>query len=298
MPIITPKEVETATTPHSPRSITAETSQALAPIEEVVPAQIDVAPPKAEPKDELLSPRFAALARQQKDLRRQQAELRAREEEMKTRLARYEQDYIPKSKLTEDPLGVLGSNGISYDKLVELAVQYPTLNDPVIKQIREEITSIKEEKSQAQKLNEEAQKKNYETALNQIRIEAKLLIDSDSSFETVKESDASEAVVALIEETFKEEGRLLSVQEAAQLVEDHLVEDFVRMASFKKVKARLQPTTVSAVAPQSDDPVPKKTPSQQPIKTITNAAMTAPSRPLSQKDRIARAIAVFNGEQI
>lgn len=298
MPIISPKEISSATSTVSP--VTSAQRLAAAAQPAAVPAAAVVEPAEAltekpDPKEELLSPRFAALARQQKEIRRQQAELRAEKEKMSAEIARYQSDYIPKAKLTEDPLGTLSSNGISYDQLVELAVQYPTSNDPVIKQIRDELTAIKEEKTQRQKLDEETQAKNYETAVNQIRNEAKLLIDSDAAFETVKEEGQQDAVVALIEETFKDEGRLLSVEEAAQMVEEFLIEDAMRKANLKKVKARLQPP---APAPLPEVNGTKQSPKPPTIKTITNAALSAPSKPLTAADRRARAIAIFRGEQI
>lgn len=298
MPIISkaeaPSNVITASTGAMGKFVATQPPAQEVPVAESSEAMPGEAAAATESKEEMLSPRLVALTRQH---RRQQAEFRAREEEMKKKLAAYEQDYIPKNKLLEDPLGVLNAQGVTYDKLVEYATQYPTMNDPVIKQIREELSAIKEEKTQSQKLQEETQAKQYEQALNTIRNEAKMMIDSDPAYETVKEEGQQETVVALIEETFREDGRLMSVEEAAQQVEDALIEDAVRKANLKKVKLRLQPAQTAAVeSPLAQAVAQKKPPQNQPIRTITNAATSVPSKPLSASDRRARAMAAFRGE--
>jgi hypothetical protein len=88
--------------------------------------------------------------------------------------------------------------------------------------------------------------------------------------------------VDLIEKTFKEDGILLSVEEAAKEVEDELVSQLSKYAQkIKKLQQKFAPQ--SKAAPQQ--PVNNKTAGQQqqPGKTLTNSM--GASRPLSTRER-------------
>jgi hypothetical protein len=125
-------------------------------------------------------------------------------------------------------------------------------------------------------------KQAYETAIKQLGNEAKILVDSDPSYELIKAQDATGAIVELIEETHKETGVLMSVEEAAKEIENHLYEEALKLSQLEKVKKGLQPppAVVSEVA---------ETPA---IKTLTNA-QAGSGRPLTAKER---AIMAFQGK--
>lgn len=265
--------------------------------------QLEVASEQASPvkevakvAEEKLSPRFMALARAQKEMRRQQEAIKAQEASLKQRSESYEKDYIPKTRLVEDALGVLEENGITYDQLVQMAMSRTNPMTQEVKPLLAKIESIEKTIAEQRTSAEENQKKSYEQAMNQIRSEAKALIDSDPAFITIKESEQVEAVSALIEERFKEEGILLSVEDAAKEVEDYLLEDSLKVTNFTKVKAKLAPPTEATPPPKKlEDALAQRPATPQPIKTITNAQTTALSRPLSAAQKRERAILAFQG---
>lgn len=278
MPTIT-KAAEIPSAPIEPKLKQTSTSEAV-PTEE------------AQPQEKALSPQHVALARKEKALRSQSQALKAREDALKARESEYETNYIPKSKLSErfksDPVALMQEHGLSYDQLANLILNQPSQQDQALQKLQAELQSIKEAQETAVKQGEEQQKKSYEQAVHQIRTEAKLLIASDASYETIKETGSEEAVVELIKETFEKEGTLLTVEDAAKEVEDYLVEEALKYAQLKKVQARLNPPTVAEALKQQITEKPQ-------IKTITHA-ITASTKPSSDKDRRQRAILAAQGK--
>lgn len=247
---------------------------------------------ETKPQEKALSPQYVALARKEKALRSQAQALKTREDALKARESEYETNYIPKSKLTErfksDPMGLMQEHGLTYDQLTNLILNQPSVQDQALQKLQAELQEIKSSQARAQQQSEEQQTKAYEQAVNQIRNDAKLLIASDASFETIKETGSEEAVVELIRETFDKSGVLLNVEDAAKEVEDYLVEEALKYAQLKKVQAKLNPPTVGEALKQQINEKPQ-------IKTITHA-ITASTKPSSDKDRRARAILAAQGK--
>lgn len=79
----------------------------------------------------------------------------------------------------------------------------------------------------------------------------------------------------------------MTVEEAAQAVEEHLAEEALRLAKLKKITAKLQ-----APAPKSPEQKPAA-PTQQPPKTLSNQ-MDSP-KPMSARER---AILAFKGGKV
>jgi hypothetical protein len=84
--------------------------------------------------------------------------------------------------------------------------------------------------------------------------------------------------MTLIEKTYRETGEVLDVSEALQLVEDHLINESLRIASINKVQSKLQPQ----MKPQTMQPQ---------MKTLTNK-----DNARVQETRKARALAAFHGQ--
>lgn len=258
-------------------------------------------------KDPALSRQFAQLARQEKTLRakaqQQEAQFKAREAELVRReaeLASRQPDlskYIPKDRLKQDPLGVLAEAELSYDQLTQEYINRQSV-DPVVmstmNQLKAQIEELKAEAAKGKETAKSAEQNQYQAALRQIETDTVATVKADPvRFEAITKTGKSsiKEVVKLIEETYQQDGVLLTVEEAAQQVEDYLVEENYKMASkIDKIKRRL-----GGVAPQ---PTPAKTSpvgtqaQQKPgMKTLTNA--TSGTRPLSARER---AIAAFKGE--
>lgn len=264
--------------------------------------------PKVEEKpeqDPALKRQFEQLARQERQNRlkvqQQQADIKAKEDALNAREAainakdqEYKSGYISKDRIKQDALQVLAEAGISYDDVTnQILNQVPT--DPrvnaTISRLEAKIAEL-EGKTQAQETNwKQQQAESYQSAVKQIEADAKSLIKSDpTGFEAVsKTPGAIKEVVKLIEETWHKDGILLSVEEAAQEVENYLIEEGVKTyTQIEKIKKRLAESSTKT-KPEEKTPQPQQT--QTPMKTLTNKASS--TRQLSAKER---AILRFKGE--
>lgn len=148
-----------------------------------------------------------------------------------------------------------------------------------------EIKAAREEAKALRDAQEQGQQQSYKQAVAQIRAEAGKLVFTDPAYEMIKATNSVGDVVELIEETFKADGQLLSVEEACQAVEDHLLEEAMKLTKVKKLQQRL----AAPAAPQKQ--VTKNEQPQPTSKTLTNT-MSA-QRPMSARER---AIAAMQGK--
>lgn len=260
------------------------------------------------PKEELLSSQYAVLARKEKALRakaaaqdaqlkQREATLTAREAELASKANPNLSNYISKDQLKQNALGVLSELGISYDQLSQEALMSQSPEMQALRQYRQEmdqeLQKVREEQANTRKSYDQQQAQAYQQALNQIRTETKQLVFTDPNFETIKETGSVNDVVDLIEQTFKEEGTLLTVEQAAQMVEDHLVEEALKISRIRKISERLKPVEKPTAAQSQATGAPQQSKSAQPqqMKTLTNSVGS--TRPLTAKER---ALLAFRGE--
>lgn len=243
---------------------------------------------KADTKtsEEPLSAHYAILARKEKAIRQRDQQLKAREAAIKAQedaakltppTPSFDQSkFVDKERLTQDPFAVLSELGLSYDQLTELAMNAPkpeqlaVLNE--MKALKAEIAAMKGETKKS--FEQQAQEQRNQ-AITQIRNEVKHLITNDVQFETIKATDSIDDVVSLIEKVYDKDGILLSVEEAAQQVEDYLIDEAIKIAKLSKIQQRLQPKPAEVKTPTDAE--------KQPLKTLTNSI--ASSRQLSARER-------------
>ncbi len=252
--------------------------------------------PKAEvtapkPEEAPLSTQYAQLARKEVALRAQAKAIKAREDALKLAEApkpqspREEIDpskYISVEEFRKAPWKYLQQTGVTYDQVTQEALNAPS---PEAMQMMQTVEALKAE-IQALKTDQEGTKKNYaeqqdaqyKQAVNQIRAEVKQLVFTNEEFEACKATNSVDDVVELIEKTFKEEGYLMNVEDAAKQVEDYLAEEAYKLSQLKKIQARLKPKG-------QEDPAAKEvsTDPKQPQKTLSNAM--SGSRQLTARER-------------
>jgi hypothetical protein len=278
-----------------------QTAQEAAP--EETPA---AAPPK--PADTPLSRQYAQLARQERALRAKaqqqdqalkarEAALQAREADLTTKDQTYSKGYIQQERLQKDTLTALAEAGVPFEKVYEQLTEHligtpvdPRVNAEMAR-LKAEIADLKSANDNSRKSYEQQQQSSYQQALKQIEMDARSLVKSDpATYEAISKTGTVREVVKLIEETYKKDGRLMSVEEAANEIENYLVEENYGMATrIEKIKRRI---TQAGQPKPSDAKTPTQKGQTQPgMKTLTNAA--ASSRKLSAKER---AILAFKGE--
>ncbi len=265
--------------------ITAQQELPKASAVEPAPASIEATQEPAPASPEKLSPQFAALARKEKALRMEAQKLKAERDAWKADQDKYKTgDYIPKERLTKETLAVLSEAGLTHDQVAELLLSAPQQQDPTIAKLMARIDELEGKTTKVETDFKDQQTKSYEQAVNQIRNEAKVLIDSDEAYETIKATNNVESVVEHIKQTFEKDGVLLSVDEAANEVEELLVEEAIKMASLNKIRQKLQP-------PAEEKKPLEQAKQQQPLRTLTHdLSASSNKQSLSAKDRYQRAI--------
>jgi hypothetical protein len=231
------------------------------------------------PKQDPLSPQFAALARQQKALRAESMRAKAEREAWMAEKAKYETDYIPKSNLKQAALEALRKGEIPYDEVAQEMLREDV--NPELARLQAEIAELKAGQDKFKTQAEERQSAEYKAALKQITTDVTEMIAQGDDFELIREMGQTEAVVELIEDTFKEEGRIMSNEEAAKQVEEYLLEEALKVAQMNKIKQRLTPAQESQ----------QKSATPQKLQTLSNAVGT--TKPMSARER---AILAFKGE--
>lgn len=297
MPSITPSNLTAPAAPQAQTSAveaTRELPQQLGAEEASVAAETKPAP--ADP----LSPKFAALAREQKLLRQQQREIQEQRKAIEAERQTIEQSKQWKQRITQDPYGVMLEAGLTADQVAALMLQQPNPEEQKYSLLQQELKQIKESQEQAKQEALRIQQQQYADAVGQIRSDVESLVSADDTYETIKTMGATEAVVALIEETYHKDKRLMSIDEAAKEVEEYLVEEAYKIAQIKKIRAKFNP------APEQQDPLKQlsnqKSLQQQPAQskqqmtTLSNRALNSSAKPMTNKERRERAILAFQGK--
>jgi len=227
-----------------------------------------------------LSPQFAALAKAKRALQVKERELAQREAALNGQPPAAADDVI--AKLKANPLGVLQEAGVTYDQLTEAILA--NQSNPDIVGLKAEIKALKEELTgQLASRDQQAEMQ----VLAEIRREAERLVQAEpEKYEAIRLAKGEDYVKDLVHRTWKETGELLSTEEAADLVENQLLEEALPFAKIKKVQSRLTPPVEQAV--QTPAPQPKA--NTKVMRTLTNRDSASPIM-----DRRARAIAAMMG---
>lgn len=231
--------------------------------------------PAADPR---FSKKFAALSRREKQLKAKEAAYSKRLAELEKRLEKPEPESIPepvpeiplKNRLRTDPLKALAEIGLPYEKLTELALNDGNLTpDMQMKLMREEIESGY--KSKFEELEKRISDKDQtdKTARydriqkNYMRKVGDFVDKNPETYEFVKANDASNVIYDVVEQHYKESGKILTIKEAADAVESHFEGEAEKLLKLKKVGARLKAFM--------DQPKEPKTPTPNKPVTLTNA---------------------------
>lgn len=257
-------------------------------------------------EDPALSRQFAQLARQERALRAKQQQqdqaFKAKEAELAAREAALSKtqfdpkDYVRRDRLQQDALGTLEAEGIAtYDDIAQRAISRQPI-DPVLQRtidsLKSQIDELKQSNETSSKSYQAQQQAAYDSAVKQIDVDARALIKNNpAEYEAIAKTGTVKQVTKLIIDTYNKDGILMTVEEAAQEVENYLVDENYKMStSISKIQKRM----AAANASQSKSDVKtqaNKGQTQPGMKTLTNAASS--TRQLSAKER---AVLAFKGE--
>jgi hypothetical protein len=284
-----------------PKLRQSTTDEATEVTEEVVEDAAPKAPTPSEEhkmmlrREKALRIKAQQIAAQEKAAAERLKALEAREAALTAKDQTYSQDYVPKSRLQSNTFEALAEIGLTAEQIAE---SYNSLQSPLDPRVQQHIAKLEarlakldEQAAQSQKAQENQQAEAYQAAVKQIEADAKKLVYTDPQFEAVKATNSVKDVVELIEKNYAETGEVLSVEEAARMVQDHLEEELSKYSQLQTIQKRLQRNASknSAQAPKEQSPATPKQPQQ--MRTLTNAS--ASTRQLSARER---ALLAFKGE--
>lgn len=221
-----------------------------------------------------LSPQFAALAKQKRALQVKESELKEREAKLAASGATEGPDKLIE-RLKSQPLSVLQEHGVTYEQLTN-AILNGEQGNPEIQALKEELKALKGEVKETFQTREQQQE---EAALTEMLFEAEDLAKEGEDFALIREQDAYEKVLRLIEGTYRKTGRVMDVRTAMERVESELLTNAEKLARLGKVQSKIAPPAPPPLQPQ-----------QRQMRTLT--ARDSSSAPMSARQR---AIAAFQG---
>lgn len=248
--------------------------------------------PEAAKADPKVSSRFAALSRKERALVQAQQEIVAQKAEIAAQLKKI-QDFETEWK--NDPTKAAESRGLTYAEWTNRVLNdgKPTPEQQVLS-VREELDRFRKEQEKkeadARDAQAKAAKDENESVINEFKASVREFIKKDEdAYELINLHDASELVMATVEQYFAQTKKILGTKEACDLVEAHLEEQVMKSTETKKWKAKASPQPKEEPKSKAD------TAPQQ--KTLTNSMTSSAPGFLpaaTENERIKRAMAALD----
>lgn len=178
---------------------------------------------------------FAALSKRQKELFLREQELTARQNKLK------ELEEIEALR-EANPLEYIKKKGLNFEDLMQKALkdgEEPSLEDKLAaiqKRLDDEMKSREEEKKKLQEESEKAKKEAEQKFIDDYKkkIETDIKAEGDK-YELINTQNAHGLVYSVIEEYWEKNREVMSIQDAADKVEDYLVGEAKKLLALKKL---------------------------------------------------------------
>lgn len=257
------------------------------------------------PKEDRISSKLELLIRREQAAVARERAAKEKELELEEKLKRIEEFESSKGN-SKKALELLGLN---YDELTKSMLSDGNIPPEVqIKKMDEKFNRFVEEQKRAELQREEDAKRaaaeregraidNFKTEINTY------LKDNAAKYELIHFEGQEDLVYEVIDEHYKRTldektgiGKVMSIEEAAEKVEQHLTDKYDKSRNINKVK---QLWAAGPKAVQSAIEQIKKAQQQPQQKTLTNQAAASQqkprTKPLTDEERVQRAIAYARG---
>ncbi len=238
-----------------------------------------------------LSPQFAALAKAKRAAQVKEAELLAREERLKA--AETGERFTPeqlKERIKGNALEFILEHGGSYDQLTNEVLKSMEGGGPALTKVeqdlRTELKTLRDELSEYKKTQTDSKTSETDRSIARMQTQADQIIATDDAYQLIRETNSNSEVSDLIKRVLKEDGEVLSVKDALDLIENDLLEESLKFARIKKVQSQLTQQQTQASPGQDGGRSPQ-------LRTLSNRDTASPII-----DRKARAIAAFHGKKL
>lgn len=254
-------------------------------------------PPAAAKAPDPMAPKFAALAKKDRAARAALDAAKAKEAEIAKREAAIaERERIWEEEWKKSPLEALKKRNVSYQDITNAALSDGKFEPTVeIKRVQDEIQNLRKENEEKERRQQESQKEAQAAAEAQAVEQykgniGKHIAANAEKYELTKLYDASELVFQTVESHFERTQKVLSLDEACQLVEDYLESELERTSKESK---KFQAKFLAQKAAEKDEKGAGKTST-----TISNHMQTSSAPSMlpakTENDRIQRALAALS----
>lgn len=260
------------------------------------------APPQPEPvveerPKERASDKFAVLARKEAEIYRRQQAVRQQQAELARQAEEIKAFQEMKRSARLNPVEALKQLGLTYEEVTEYLMNdnKPTPSAEVMS-VKQELEEFKRQAAEEQRRFMEEQRSRAEAEQQEIVEQfheevSDYVAQHADTYELTSLYGGANLVWQVIEENFKQTQKLMSIPDAAKLVEEHYEELARKAQATKKFAATQQ----KAASPQ----VPAQTQAPRLGPTLTNdltaSAANNSQRPRTEGDRIAAALARLEG---
>lgn len=307
---LTPQEVTAAASEAETKLNNGAQSTAADSKPSGVEADAKSVPTAEAKKEEPLSAKFSALAKKEKSIVQRNQELKTRESTLTEREAAINarEAKIKQSEelWDKDVFKAIEARGYSYAKLTDLMLEGKTVapesQDPAviakktIDDFKKEMAQRDEEqKASAKKAQEEAtakQKAELEAAWEAYNNEVNEFVEANKDDYELTNTYNQQALIAeTVDAFYQKNQRVLSVKEAADMVEAYLESEAEKALNTKKIGGKV---TKNAAPTKETAPEPKQT------KTLNNTMQPTSASVLpaqSESDRMKRAMAALTNAE-
>jgi hypothetical protein len=255
------------------------------------------ADPVKDQKEESMASRFAALAKKNKQVDQKERAARDREAALEAREAKIKEleERLNAPKAKKNPIQLLMDEGYTLAEANEFYLnnEMPTAEHKVknletrLEKFEREAREKDEKRAADEKSSLEAQN---QKVIEEFKVSIGSFIEKNSEkFELVKLYDAKETVFQTIEQYFEQHQKVLSIDEAAQLVEAYLEDELDKATKTKKYQSKYATQKEAKGSEDSND-------KDLTHKTLSNTLTSSPSNPLppprSDEERRQRAMRV------
>lgn len=224
-----------------------------------------------------LSPQISALARKEQAQRKREQAFSQREKEFQSKLADAEKYAQLKAKLAAKDYSAADELGMSYEEYTQYLIDKKSAENPEEQRYRK----VEEKLSSLEKAQEEQTLKEYAENQKLWKQEIAKTVDADEKFSTIKELGAYQAVLDHVNDSFEEDGVELTVEQAAQEIEEALVARAEKFASVTKIKQKFQEPPKVLGAPKTSP----KTITQNMTVTSEKTTSSKPFHMMSEREQ-------------
>jgi hypothetical protein len=227
-----------------------------------------------EPKvvDPRMQQALESLTRKEQEIRKAQQSLKFAQDKWRNEQGQ----YLSRKDLQEQTLKILNENGITNQRLIELQLGSTNQADAGPEAASDAKFAALEAEIASLKANTDQRDVQARTQAEQIvHNDAKLLVDNDPSYSVTKTLGMQGEVSKLIIQNYDATGEMLSIEEAARMVEaeltDRTLKQRVELDKLEAIQKRLAPREEGSIVPPSNASNPLLQPSvQNAIKAVQN----------------------------